>query len=92
MKKILHIILLSCKKATLLIEMGQKQPLSFAESLKLKMHLKLCDKCADYKKQSFLIENVLKNNHTKSSTLNNVTLSEDSKARFQKALEEKMKK
>ncbi len=92
MKRLLHIIFLSCKKATLLIEMGQKQKLSFVESLKLKIHLKLCDKCAQYKKQSFLIENVLKSNHINTSNFNNVTLSDDSKARFQKALEEKMKK
>ena len=92
MKKILHILFLSCKKATLLIEMSQKQPLSFVEGVRLKMHLKLCDKCAQYKKQSFLIENVLKSNHINTSNFNNFTLSDDSKARFQKALEEKLKK
>lgn len=92
MEKILHILFFSCKKATLLIEMSQKQKLSLIESLRLKMHLKMCEKCTQYKKQSFLIENVLKSNHINTSSLNDFTLSDDSKARFQKALDEKMKK
>ena len=91
MNKLLHFLFYSCKKATLLIEMSQKMPLSLINGFKLKIHLKICDQCSEYKKQSVFIERVLKSNYKDPSELKEVKLSDSSKARFQKSLEEKMK-
>ncbi len=83
--------MLSCKKATYLIEKGNSKPLSFMDKLQLAMHLKMCSKCADYKKQSVLIENVLKSNHLKISNPSEFKLSDTSKLRIQKAMDGNLK-
>ena len=82
----MQILMLSCKKATFLIEKGNSKPLSFMDKLQLAVHLKMCSKCADYKKQSVLIENVLKSNHINISNPSNFKLSDTSKLRIQKAM------
>jgi hypothetical protein len=91
MKKLMHILMLSCKKATFLIEKGNNNPLSFMDKLQLTMHLKMCNKCADYQKQSILIENVLKSNHVIISNPSNFKLSDTTKLRIQKAINENLK-
>lgn len=83
--------MLSCKKATFLIEKGNSKPLSFMDKLQLTMHLKMCSKCADYKKQSVLIENVLKSNHLNISSPSEFKLSDTSKLRIQKAMDGNLK-
>lgn len=91
MKKILHILFLSCKKATFLIEKGNIKPLSFMDKLQLSMHIKMCNKCADYQKQSLFIENILKSNHVNISNPSSFKLSDTSKLRIQKAVNENLK-
>ena len=90
MKKLMNIIVLSCKKATFLIEKGNNQPLSFMDKLQLNMHLKMCGKCAEYKKQSFLIETILKSNHKNLSHSINFILSDTSKTRIQKEIQDNL--
>ena len=57
--------MLSCKKATEMVEKKTVTSLSFIEKLKLKMHLSMCDACKAYEKQSKIIDNFLhKNAHS----------------------------
>ena len=56
MKRIIHILLLSCLKATELIEKKMHFKLSFIERLQLKAHKMVCKACANYEKQSELLE------------------------------------
>ncbi|MDE3183177.1 MAG: hypothetical protein KGM16_07140 [Bacteroidota bacterium] len=59
MKKIMQLIMLSCKKATELIEKKLLTKLSFREKVQLKMHKSLCDACTAYEKQSKLMDELL---------------------------------
>lgn len=52
----MHILLLSCIKATELIEKRFYFKLSFKEKLQLKLHTMVCDACTNYEKQSKIIE------------------------------------
>jgi hypothetical protein len=51
--------MLSCKKATELIEKKLLTKLSFREKVQLKMHKTLCDACTSYEKQSKLMDELL---------------------------------
>lgn len=92
MKKLMHIVMLSCNKATLLIEKSHAGPLSFVERMKLKMHIAICDKCAGYQKQSLIIENVLKSNRQSFGNLSDLKLSDTSKALIQSKIDDNLKK
>ncbi len=52
----MHILLLSCLKATELIEKKFHIKLSFKERLQLRIHLFLCNSCSRYEKQSEFLE------------------------------------
>jgi len=70
-------VLLSCQKATELVEKQKEIKLSLVERLQLLMHLKMCTPCGNYKKQSKIIDEMLSG-----VTANNVpkaTLSEEKK-------------
>ena len=56
MKKLMNILILSCLKATELIEKKLHFKLSFKEKLQLKVHKMMCDACRMYEKQSTLLE------------------------------------
>ena len=55
----MHILFLSCLKATELIEKKLHFKLSFTEKLQLKMHKSMCDACTRYEKQSIILDNGL---------------------------------
>lgn len=59
MKKIMHILFLSCLKATELLEKKLYFKLSIREKLQLKMHKSMCEACSNYQKQSILIEKAI---------------------------------
>ncbi len=61
MQKLMHILFLSCEKATELIEKKIHFKLSFRESLQLKLHKLMCDPCAKYEIQSGFIEEGIRN-------------------------------
>jgi hypothetical protein len=63
MKKLMHFFVLSCKKATALIEKRSVAPLSFTESIQLRIHKSVCDACAAYEKQSRSIDALLNKQH-----------------------------
>jgi hypothetical protein len=84
--------MLSCQKATLLIEKSNGISLSYVERVKLKMHLAMCNKCSAYQKQSLFIENALKSNHQLFPISSNLKMADSSKNRIQKAIDENQKK
>ena len=66
MKKLMHILFLSCLKATELIEKKLHFKLSVKEKLQLKVHKMMCSACTNYEKQSVLIEKSFENQEQKS--------------------------
>lgn len=60
MKKIAHLIMLSCRKATELIEKQFVAQLSLKERVQLNLHKSICDACTAYEKQSRLLNDLLK--------------------------------
>ncbi len=61
MKKLMKIFLLSCKKASELIDKRAVIKLNAKERVMLGMHIKVCSACAAYKKQSKIIDSLLHN-------------------------------
>ncbi|WP_114436531.1 hypothetical protein [Marinilabilia salmonicolor] len=59
MKKLMHILFLSCLKATELIEKKFHFHLSFRERMQLKMHTSMCKACSMYEKQSSTLEQAM---------------------------------
>ncbi|MDT8402261.1 MAG: hypothetical protein RQ743_11250 [Bacteroidales bacterium] len=56
MKKLMHILFLSCFKATELIEKKFHVRLSVKERLQLRMHKMMCSACTRYEKQSAILD------------------------------------
>jgi hypothetical protein len=56
MKKLSHILFLSCLKASELIEKKFHFKLSFTEKLQLKVHKSMCSACRLYEEHSEIIE------------------------------------
>jgi hypothetical protein len=56
MKHLMHILFLSCIKATELIEKKFHIELSFKERLQLKIHKMMCKACTNYEKHSTVLE------------------------------------
>jgi hypothetical protein len=59
MRKIMNALLLSCMKATELIEKDSFFPLSALEKTQLFLHTKVCDACRTYQKQSKMIDDAI---------------------------------
>lgn len=59
MRKLMNFILLSCKKATFLIEKREIAMLSAKEKVQLKLHTSMCDACRSYEKQSKTVNKAL---------------------------------
>ena len=64
-KTIVHIIMLSCRKATELIEKKLHTRLSRRERVQLKWHKSICDACTLYEKQVVFIEKTLQDDLAK---------------------------
>ena len=60
--KIMHILLLSCAKATELMEKKFHFKLSVTEKFQLELHKIMCDACKRYEKHSGIIEEGIKSN------------------------------
>ena len=73
MKKLMHILLLSCLKATEFIEKKIHYKLSFRENIQLKLHTMMCKACSVYEEQSELIEKVVSSNKTPLSNKEDLT-------------------
>jgi hypothetical protein len=59
MKKLMNRLMLSCRKASELIDKKSLIKLSWKENLQLNMHTAMCDGCKAYEKQSHLLDNIL---------------------------------
>ena len=59
-KNLMHILLLSCSKATELMEKKFHFKLSATEKIQLELHKLMCDACKRYEKQSEIIEEGIK--------------------------------
>ncbi|PCH50206.1 MAG: hypothetical protein COC22_05985 [Flavobacteriaceae bacterium] len=63
MKKLINILMLSCKKATELIEKRLVTKLTAIEKIQLKMHTSVCSNCSTYENQSDIIEKCIAEIH-----------------------------
>jgi len=59
--KIIHSLFLSCKKATLFIELNNGNNLNVLQKIRLKTHLKICKYCKSYEEKAQRIDRVLNN-------------------------------
>ncbi len=59
MKKVINLLLLSCKKASELIDKSSMVKLNTRERVMLRMHTSMCDACSAYQSQSKVIDTVL---------------------------------
>ena len=59
-KDFIHIFLLSCAKATYLVEKRLHQKLNFLERVQLHIHLSLCSYCHDYTGKAELMDKLIK--------------------------------
>lgn len=59
-KKLTHLFVLSCKRATFLIEKQLHHPLSPLDKLQLRAHLSLCAYCVDYKQKAVLLDRLMR--------------------------------
>jgi hypothetical protein len=65
MKKLMNVLMLSCKKASGLIEKKLHFPLNPVEKTQLFLHTSMCDACKSYQKQSKELDGLLdKHFHT----------------------------
>jgi hypothetical protein len=59
MQNIIQRFLLSCHRASKLIEKNQLGRLSYKEEVQLKIHKMMCEACRNYEKQSIFIGKIL---------------------------------
>ncbi len=59
MKFLTHLLVLSCRKASALMDKKQHFSLNFIEKLQLKWHKSLCDPCTQYEAQSEFIDRLM---------------------------------
>ncbi len=58
----MNAVMLSCVKATKLMEMKEDVPLGLLKTMQLHMHTAMCSGCRNYMKQSRLINELLQKN------------------------------
>ena len=63
MRKIMQILLLSCLKASKLIEKKQLFGLNIVEKAQLHVHKSMCKACTLYEKQSLIVYKLLQTSH-----------------------------
>jgi len=59
MKRLMNVLMLSCKKATELFEKKQETGLSRVQNMQLHLHTSMCSACTTYQKQSKQLEKTL---------------------------------
>jgi hypothetical protein len=52
--------MLSCKEASRLVSQGLDRKLGFGERVALRMHLAICDGCANFRKQLAFLQRAVK--------------------------------
>ncbi len=89
MMRLMNIMMLSCRKATELMEKKLYSDLGQTERFKLFLHTRMCDACRLYEKQSQFMDSVLRKqsatpNHRKASLK---TLPEEVKSKILEELD-----
>jgi hypothetical protein len=77
-RRLMNFLMLSCKRATALIEKKKLNQLSKKEQLQLKMHTSMCKACSAYSLQSDIMDNSLERYWSKNNTVEKKTISESS--------------
>ena len=73
---IMNAVMLSCVKATELMEQRELMPLSFMQRMQLKMHAAMCSGCKNYMKQTVLINKLLNKTFNTESEVDTTELEE----------------
>ena len=60
-------MMLSCKEVTRLVSQGLDRRLGFAERVRLRVHLAICDGCTNFKKQTAFLRKAVRQLGTGSS-------------------------
>ena len=90
MKKLMNILMLSCKRASGLIEKKANLSLNPLEKVQLFIHTGMCDACKSYEKQSKDLDSILdKHMHSTKPESSKDTLSTDIKNKIISDLENK---
>jgi hypothetical protein len=85
----MNVLMLSCKKATELMEKEIHFKLSILEKVQLRMHTKMCAACNAYQKNNVILEKSLHNHFlSQKKEFMSLTLSEDFKKKLIKNLED----
>lgn len=90
MMRLMNFLMLSCRKATELMEKKTHTELGPIENIQLFMHKQMCDGCRLYEKQSQIIDHLLRKKSTPPDAPDKAiqkTLSEEVKYRIVKELE-----
>lgn len=66
---LLSSLLLSCRKASLLLEKQRERKLSLLERIQLRWHLGICDCCTTYAEHSAMIDRWMEQHRDKCATL-----------------------
>lgn len=80
----MHVLFLSCLKATELIEKKFHFKLTLTEKIQLELHKMMCDACKTYEKQSSIIEEGIKG-HPHSHKVDEEQLKKQIQAKLQEA-------
>jgi hypothetical protein len=91
MKKIMNILMLSCNKATELMEKELHFRLNVFEKIQLRLHTSMCNACNTYQKNNKLVDDALKahiSSTEKRLNFGDVALSDEFKKALIKDLEE----
>ena len=84
--------MISCKIATELISKSLDESLSFAEELKLKMHLFLCETCHLFSKQSWVLRKIVqRSKDVIENEPSGTVLPPDAKEKLKRILDEAIK-
>ena len=73
-KKIIHKLALTCKEATLLMELKDSNTISSFQKLRLTLHLLICKYCTIYKKKRAFMNQLLQRNEKELNEVDNVTI------------------
>lgn len=87
--------MLSCVKATQLIEQKSMDGLTMKDSLRLSMHVAVCSACRQYQKQSALLNDALSNHFNDSNSTfpkNGHHLRQEARKRIQEEIEKNLQK
>jgi len=92
MKKLMNLLMLSCKKASELIEKKMHFPLNSIQKVQLIVHTSMCDACRSYQDQSKELDSFLENHINKTQNISDTQydeLTDDIKKRILLEIEKK---